>query len=83
MPTTRETLSRTQHGDYAQVTTLDCGGGSLRVSKGPAGGVEVNIESADDLAMQLNQLVELEQAVAAAHAAPAPWLDEANQSDVS
>jgi len=33
--------------------------------------------------MQLNQLVELEQAVAAAHAAPAPWLDEANQSDVS
>jgi len=24
MPTTRETLSRRQHGDYAQITTLDC-----------------------------------------------------------
>ena len=31
MPSTRETISRTQHGDYAQVTTMDCEEGSLRV----------------------------------------------------
>jgi hypothetical protein len=31
MPSMRETISRTQHGDYAQVTTIDCEKGSLRV----------------------------------------------------
>jgi len=56
MPSTRETISRTQHGDYAQVTTMDCEEGSLRVViEGPAGGVELSIESPDDLAMQFNQ----------------------------
>lgn len=84
MPTTRETLSQTQHGDYAQITTMDCEEGSLRVIiEGPSGGVEVSIESPDDLAMQFNQLVELEQAVAAARAALAPWLDEDNERDAS
>ncbi len=38
MPSTRETISRTQHGDCSQVTTMDCEEGSLRVViEGPAG----------------------------------------------
>ena len=78
MPSTRETISRTQHGDYAQVTTIDCEEGSLRVViEGPAGGIELSIESPDDLAMQLNQLVELAEAIAAARAAIAPLVDAA------
>lgn len=76
LPSTRETISRTQHGDYAQVTTIDCEEGSLRVViEGPAGGVELSIESPDDLAMQLSQLVELAEAIAAARAAIAPLMD--------
>jgi len=82
MPTTRETISQTQHGDYAQVTTMDCEEGSLRVIiEGPAGGVELSIESPDDLAMQLGQLVELGEAIAAAQAALAPYLDKNDESD--
>ena len=45
MVATRETISRTQHGDYAQATTMDCEEGSLRVIiEGHAGGVELSIE---------------------------------------
>ena len=55
---------------------MDCEEGSLRVViEGPAGGVELSIESPDDLAMQLNQLVELAEAIAAARAALAPLVD--------
>lgn len=80
MPSTRETISRTQHGDYAQVTTMDCEEGSLRiVIAGPAGGVELNIESPDDLAMQLRQLVELAEAIAAARAAIALLVDTSEE----
>jgi hypothetical protein len=81
MPSTRETISRTQHGDYAQVTTIDCEEGSLRVViEGPAGGVELSIESPDDLAMQLNQLAELAEAIAAARTAIAPLVDASEEA---
>ena len=84
MPSTRESISRTQHGDYAQVTTMDCEEGSLRVViEGPSGGVEINIESPDGLAMQFNQLVELGEAIAAARAAIAPLVDSANEAQAS
>jgi hypothetical protein len=84
MPTTRETISRTQHGDYAQITTMDCEEGSLRVIiAGPSGGVEISIESPEDLAMQFNQLVELAEAVAAARAAIAPLLDAESEGEAS
>jgi len=84
MPTTRETISQTQHGDYAQITTMDCEEGSLRVIiEGPAGGVEINIESPDDLPMQFNQLVELGEAIAAACAAIAPLVERENDREAS
>ena len=84
MPTTRETISQTQHGDYAQITTMDCEEGSLRVIiEGPSGGVEINIESPDGLAMQFNQLVELGEAVTAARAAIAPLFDAETEGEAS
>jgi hypothetical protein len=59
---------------------MDCEEGSLRVTiEGPAGGVEINIESPDDLAMQFKQLVELGEAVAAARAAIAPLVDASGE----
>ena len=76
MPSARETISRTRHGDYVQVTTMDCEENSLRVIiEGPAGGVELSIESPHDLAVQLNQLIGLAEAIAAARAAIAPLVD--------
>ena len=84
MPTTRETLSRTQHGDYVQETSMDCEEGSLRVLiEGPAGGVEISIESPDDLLGQFKQLVELAQAISAARAAIEPLLDAETENEAS
>jgi hypothetical protein len=41
----------------------------------PAGSTKLRNESPDDLAMQLNQLVELAEAIAAARTAIAPLVD--------
>lgn len=76
MPSIYETLSETCHGDYTQRTLLDTEEGSLRVTiEGPAGGLEINVESPGDLAGQTRQLEQLAEAIAAARAGLLPLID--------
>jgi len=76
LPTSYETISRTQHGDYMQTTAIETEEGSLRVTiSGPSGSFELEIESPDDLPAQARQLEELAAAVADARAVLAPYLD--------
>lgn len=84
MPTSYETLNRTQHGDYTQATTMDCEEGSLRLTiAGPSGSFELEIETPDDLPAQAKQLKELAAAVADASAVLAPFLDTTSEGGPS
>ena len=76
MPTSYETISRSQHGDYTQTTAIETEEGSLRVAiSGPCGSFAFAIESPDDLPAQAKQLDELAAAVADARAVLSPYLD--------
>ena len=76
MPTSYETINRSQHGDYMQTTAIETEEGSLRVTiSGPSGSFELEIESPDDLPAQVKQLDELAAAVATARTVLAPYLD--------
>jgi hypothetical protein len=76
MPTSYETISRTNHGDYTQAMKVETEEGSLHMSiSGPAGLFELEIESPDDLPAQARQLDQLAAALAAARAALTPLLD--------
>jgi hypothetical protein len=81
MPSTRETISQTQAGDYTQTTTADLEDGTIRVAiAGPAGTIETDARSAREIDAQLAQL---EQAIAAARAVLEPLVEYENQSDAS
>jgi len=84
MPTSYETISRSQHGDYMQTTAIETEEGSLYVTiSGPSGSFELAVESPDDLPAQARQLDELASAVADARAVLASFLDVTDEAGAS
>ena len=76
MPTSYETISRSQHGDYTQTTAIETEEGSLHVTiGGPSGSFELAVESPDDLPGQAKQLDQLAAAIADARDVLASFLD--------
>lgn len=74
MPTPRETISQTQAGDYTQTTSADLEDGTVRVVvNGPAGSVDLDAGSAQEIEAQLAPLA---AAITAARAALDPLVED-------